>query len=188
RAVHTEQYLCTTGLGNAQFSEAAVALMSIHQLFERRLGQGSLHQWDVKKEQGHIALDFHNQYLTTPENTSAANIIDIPDDMDPFHILRRHITDEVFTMDGLVKYYERVKPDNVAKPQFKKSHSTAISVGQLVEIQTSFVAVPRGKGKYKMVCKLRSICDINRERVEQALRKGLPTQKVKHVVGYDDDK
>lgn len=50
--------------------------------------------------------------------------------------------------------------------QYKKSHLTTISVGQLVEIQTSFVAVPRGKGKYKLVCKLRSVCVLDQS-IEQ---------------------
>lgn len=98
------------------------------------------------------------------------------------------------------------------KPQHKKCHSTAISIGQLVEIQTAFVAAPRGKGKYKMVCKARAVCildksietvssdvevkymllmistqDINNERVQLALRSTSPMRKLKRNIGYDDD-
>ncbi|TFY52084.1 hypothetical protein EVJ58_g10208, partial [Rhodofomes roseus] len=82
-----------------------------------------------------------------------------------------------------------------SKYQFKQSHPTALSVGQLVEIQTSFAVVPRGKKKYKLINKLRSICvldrsienEINQERIQAALRKTSPTRKVKRNVGYEDD-
>ena len=50
--------------------------------------------------------------------------------------------------------------------QYKKAHATAVSVGQLVEIQASFAAVPRGRGKYKMVCKLCSVCVLDQS-IEQ---------------------
>ena len=50
--------------------------------------------------------------------------------------------------------------------QYKTSHFTSISTGQLVEIQASFAAVPRGRGKYKMVCRLRSVCILDQS-IEQ---------------------
>ena len=39
---------------------------------------------------------------------------------------------------------------------------TGIQVGNLVEIQVSFCAVPIAKGKYKMLLKLRSVCVLDR--------------------------
>ncbi|EPS99195.1 hypothetical protein FOMPIDRAFT_65033, partial [Fomitopsis schrenkii] len=147
-------------------------------------------------EQEHIVLDFHNQYLTLREKALEGNIIDIPKDVDPFGILQKHVTNGVFTTDSIVQCFQRTKADGPSqKMQYKKSHLTTISVGQLVEIQTSFVAVPRGKGKYKLVCKLRSVCildqsieqELNRECVQQALRSASPMRKVKWNVNYDDD-
>lgn len=80
-----------------------------------------------------------------------------------------------------------------------------------MEVQSSFLAVPAGKGKYKLVCKLRSICvldrsiedvsaiinvnniiilnppqELNRERLQAVIRKPSPLRKVKRQVGYDD--
>ncbi|KAH9921060.1 uncharacterized protein B0H18DRAFT_880502, partial [Fomitopsis serialis] len=163
KLVHTEQYVRIGGLGSAQFDQSAVAMMNIHQLFESRLGKGCLQGWDVKREQGHIVLDFHNRYLTPRSSASSASIMDIPHDYDPRHILRSHMTDEVFTSDNVVQYYERVQDVNrQAKYHFKTSHPTSVSVGQMVEVQSSFVAVPRGKDKYKLICKLRSICVLDR--------------------------
>lgn len=111
KVLHTEQYLRITGLGNAQFGQAAVAMISIHQLFSKMLVKGSMHDWEVKREQEHIVLDFHNQYLTLREKALEGNIIDIPKDVDPFGILQKHVTNEVFTTDSIVQCFQRTKAD-----------------------------------------------------------------------------
>lgn len=111
KVLHTEQYLRITGLGNAQFGQAAVAMISIHQLFSKMLVKGSMHDWEVKREQEHIVLDFHNQYLTLREKALEGNIIDIPKDVDPFGILQKHVTNEVFTTDSIVQCFQRMKAD-----------------------------------------------------------------------------
>ena len=69
KVLHTEQYMRIAGLGSAQFGEAAVAMLSIHQMFSKSLVKGSMHEWEVKREQEHIVLDFQNQYLSLQENT-----------------------------------------------------------------------------------------------------------------------
>lgn len=48
---------------------------------------------------------------------------------------------------------------------------TGIQVGNMVEVQVAFCAVPIGKGHYKLLLKLRSICVLNRmvERVSNSL-------------------
>lgn len=112
KVLHTEQYMRIAGLGNAQFGEAAVAMLSIHQLFSKSLVKGSMHEWEVKREQEHIVLDFHNQYLSLRENTLSSNIIDIPKDIDPFGILQKHITNEVFTTDSIIECFQRMKVDS----------------------------------------------------------------------------
>ena len=112
KVLHTEQYLRVTGLGNAQFGEAAVAMLSIHQLFSKLLVKGSMHDWEVKREQEHIVLDFHNQYLSLRENTLSSNIVNIPKDIDPFGILQKHITNEVFTTDSIIECFQRMKVDS----------------------------------------------------------------------------
>lgn len=112
KVLHTEQYMCITGLGNAQFGEAAVAMLSIHQMFSKSLVKGSMHEWEVKREQEHIVLDFHNQYLSLRENTLSSNIVDIPKDIDPFGILQKHITNEVFTTDSIIECFQRIKVDS----------------------------------------------------------------------------
>lgn len=113
RVLHTEQYLRITGLGSPHFDKAAVTLLSVHQFFVNMLGKTAVHEWDVKREQGNLVLDFHNQYLTLREHASQESIIDIPKDIDPFGILAKHVGDEVFTTDGLVKCFERVKANNI---------------------------------------------------------------------------
>ena len=112
KVLHTEQYMRITGLGNAQFGEAAVAMLSIHQLFSKSLVKGSMHEWEVKCEQEHIVLDFHNQYLSLRENTLSSNIINIPKDIDPFGILQKHITNEIFTTDSIIECFQRIKVDS----------------------------------------------------------------------------
>lgn len=115
KVLHTEQYLQVTGLDNAQFGEAAVAMLSIHQLFSKLLVKGSMHDWEVKREQEHIVLDFHNPYLTLREKAVSSNIIDIPQDIDPFGILKKHVTNEVFTTDSIIQCFQRMKGDGPSK-------------------------------------------------------------------------
>lgn len=109
KVLHTEQYMRITGLGNAQFGESAVSMLSIHQLFSKQLMKGSIHDWEVKREQDYIVLDFHNPYLSLREKILSSNIIDIPQDVDPLGILRKHVTNEVFTTDSIVQCFQRIK-------------------------------------------------------------------------------
>ena len=115
KVLHTEQYVCIGGLGDPQFNQGAVAVLAIHQFLESRLGSGSLQNMDVKWEQGHIVLDFHNPYLTLREKAVSSNIIDIPQDIDPFGILKKHVTKEVFTTDSIIQCFQRMKGDGPSK-------------------------------------------------------------------------
>ena len=89
-----------------------MAMLSIHQLFSKSLVKGSMHEWEVKREQEHIVLDFPNQYLSLRENTLSSNIVDIPKDIDPFGILQKHITNEVFTTDSIIECFQRMRVDS----------------------------------------------------------------------------
>ena len=104
-----------TGLGNAQFGEATVAMLSIHQLFSKMLVKGTMLDWEVKREQEHIVLDFHSQYLSLREKTISSAIIDIPKDIDPFGILQKRITDEVFTTDSTIDCFQRVRVEGLSQ-------------------------------------------------------------------------
>ncbi|KAH9840713.1 uncharacterized protein C8Q71DRAFT_721210 [Rhodofomes roseus] len=81
------------------FDQGAVAVLAIHQFLESRLGSGSLQDMDVKREQGHIVLDFHN----------------------------RQVTDEVFTADNAVQFYERVKLDGSSCRMYAQIRLTGIN-------------------------------------------------------------
>lgn len=113
--LHTEQYMRITGLGNVQFGEATVAMLSIHQLFSKMLVKGTMLDWEVKREQEHIVLDFHSQYLSLWEKTISSAIIDIPKDIDPFGILQKRITDEVFTTDSTIDCFQRVRVEGLSQ-------------------------------------------------------------------------
>ncbi|OSX56044.1 hypothetical protein POSPLADRAFT_1161337, partial [Postia placenta MAD-698-R-SB12] len=65
--------------------------------------------WEVKWEGGHIVLDFHNRYLMPHSKVHTSTILTIPEEMDPYHILRNRITNEVYTQDNEVKYFECTK-------------------------------------------------------------------------------
>lgn len=49
-----------------------------------------------------------------------------------------------------------------SKHHFQPVSPSVFTVGQLVEVQVSFVVVPVSKRVWKMILKLRSICILNR--------------------------
>ncbi|OSX62433.1 hypothetical protein POSPLADRAFT_1142711, partial [Postia placenta MAD-698-R-SB12] len=143
--------------------------------------------WKVKWEGGHIVVDFHNRYLMPHSKAHTSTILTIPEEMDPYHILRNRITNEVYTQDNEVKYFERTK----------ESHNGIIvfTVGQLVEVQVSFVVVLVSKGVWKMILKLWSICilnriiqeELNQEHLCSMMGSSSSLKKVKRRVGYEED-
>lgn len=111
RLLHSEQYIRLSELSTETFDSAAAAVVGIHQFMGSRIVSGGLNEWNVKREGGHIVLDFHNRYLTAREKAADQPVLDIPDAIDPHRLLRDRIKDEVYTQNNEVQYFERLTED-----------------------------------------------------------------------------
>lgn len=105
-----------TGLGIEPFNEAAQALLELSQVIARQLPPGCLIDFQPSQEQGFIALEFANRYLTSAKNVIKAKEIDIPKTIDPFGILSLHGSGERYTEDNEVLYFERQLHDKGPRP------------------------------------------------------------------------
>ena len=50
-----------------------------------------------------------------------------------------------------------------SEPSYINCLPSALKIGQIVEAQVAFCAVPIGKGKYRLICKLRALCILDRQ-------------------------
>ncbi|KAI0083288.1 hypothetical protein BDY19DRAFT_900527, partial [Irpex rosettiformis] len=184
-----KQSLVLTGLGEEQFDNAVKAVIELHSRFASHLPAESLQSWSPIKDEDTLCLELSNRYFTPDYLSKEYDSIPIDESIDPLGILRTKAVRGKHTEDNVVLYYERLLDKN-NKCSYVSCKPILVKLGLLVEVQISFCTVPISKGRFVMLCKLRSVCilddqDLNNEAFERM--KTAPrttTKKLKRKVGY----
>ncbi|KAI0083686.1 hypothetical protein BDY19DRAFT_899902, partial [Irpex rosettiformis] len=131
-----------------------------------------------------LCLELSNRYFTPDYLATEYDIIPIDESIDPLEILRTKATRGKHTEDNVVLYYERLLDKN-NKYSYVSCKPILVKIGLLVEVQISFCTVPISKGRFVMLCKLRSVCILDDQVYKVRMRACLnTTKKLKRKVGY----
>ncbi|KAI0083661.1 hypothetical protein BDY19DRAFT_998389 [Irpex rosettiformis] len=187
-----KQSLVLTGLGEGHFDSAVKAIIELQSRFASHLPVDSLQPWSPIKDEDMLCLELSNRYFTPDYLAAGYDVVSIDESIDPLGILRAKAASGKHTEDNVVLYYERLLDKN-NKHIYVSCKPVLVKIGLLVEVQASFCTVPISKGRFVMLCKLRSICilddqvykDLTNEVFERMKTTAKdPLGKIKRKVGY----
>ncbi|KAF9465631.1 hypothetical protein BDZ94DRAFT_1306973 [Collybia nuda] len=161
RYKYLRQSLTISGLGTTKFDQALAAATEIYGAFDRTFPDGQLESWSAS---GFIspgdfsALDASNRYMIPRRDVPKAQHQPFPPHVDPKRILEEMAigSEHVHTEENSVFYFTShlVGP---GKRTFVDAPPQTFRIGDIVEVQVSFVAVPLKGDQYKMLTILHSI-------------------------------
>ncbi|GLB39707.1 hypothetical protein LshimejAT787_0702170 [Lyophyllum shimeji] len=160
---YLRQYIKISGLGTPTFEAALQSTGEIYGQFDRNFPDGALEGWSAANSQGTggDVLEASNRYMVQRRDASGS---DIPfgELVDPKKILEGMARDsqQVHTDDNEVLYFKRRTGDD-GKHVYEKVGPQMFRVGDIVELQVTFVVVPLKGDRYKMMSVLRSIALID---------------------------
>ncbi|KAF7789840.1 hypothetical protein EIP86_000786 [Pleurotus ostreatoroseus] len=198
--VRTQQTVMLSGVSSRQFGTAIAAIGQIVEVFNAQCTRDELLPWSPRIVQGHPTLTLSSRYFTADGGSTKHDMRAFPEDLDPYNILRNAVPDGLYTEDNEVLYYERRKFSNSDTLKYVTVQPTAFKIGQLVQAQLAFMLVPRGKGKYGLILRLRSLCILSHAVTDDCSRAQLENftatpealaPRMKRRVGYlaeDEDK
>ncbi|KAF8068805.1 hypothetical protein FPV67DRAFT_1414586, partial [Lyophyllum atratum] len=152
---YLRQRISISGLGAASFEAAMQSASEVYGLFDREFVDGALESFATSDRSGEDTLDASNRYFTSGRDALPDEGVPFSKDVDPKGILQA-MTGEgyVHTEDNEVLYFHRRIRHEPLRPQ-------AFRIGDIVEIQVSFIVVPMKGERYKMMTVLRSIALID---------------------------
>ncbi|THU86706.1 hypothetical protein K435DRAFT_804899 [Dendrothele bispora CBS 962.96] len=147
-APYLRQHVGITGLGLAYMTDAVDNIHRLYAKFERALQSQDLHPWAADQSCGYNTMEFQQIAGTLPL-----------DGVDPDGVLRRMLGNGiVHTEENTVLYMKANKPDlpNL-KWRYQDINPANFSIGDIVEIQFTIMAVRQKQGDYKIIFVLKSL-------------------------------
>ena len=164
------------------FSSALDAAHMIYKHFDRQFPEGLLDAWSTDSTLD--SLDISNCYLTPLKNVSGLESVPFHKGVDPRNILRDMAkNDHIHTEDNYVAYFQMHRDSDGHRKyvqsmhnnffrwnsllfwpgicRFKTCEPQTFRVGDIVQVQLSFVVIPVKAGRRKMLTVLRSLALVN---------------------------
>ncbi|KAJ3493814.1 hypothetical protein NLJ89_g10931 [Agrocybe chaxingu] len=197
-ARYLRQSVTLVGFDTPSFNSAVHAITQIHGLFARSVGTENLEQCGmVSHSEDHSCVETSNRYFTPKKDVTSCTSIQFSPDVDPHGYLAEAAGPNLFHgEDNEVYYYERTIDRSGKDYKFIPTRPGKFQVGDIVEVQTSFIAVPLRDNKFKTSMILRSITllegrhtqDAAAAKVSQLLMHPRSQVKVfRRRVGYGDE-
>ncbi|THU94769.1 hypothetical protein K435DRAFT_667775, partial [Dendrothele bispora CBS 962.96] len=157
QAPYLRQHIGITGLGLAYMSQAIEHFHQLYAKFERGLASEEIDAWHADQSYKYEGITANSHYFTVGANAAGRQSIPFQDGVDPEGILRRLLGDgTVHTEENSVLY---MKATNTGQSKWRYSDLSPsnFSIGDIVEIQFTVMAIRKREGNYKMVIALRSL-------------------------------
>ncbi|KAF8868776.1 hypothetical protein BD779DRAFT_1683078 [Infundibulicybe gibba] len=175
------QTVAVTGLGSTKFEDATEAGHAIFEIFQREFQEGKVEQWVTERSNGHSCMFISNRYMTPRRDAPDMNHIPFGADVDPNGHLESMIKEGfVHGEENIVEYYTQQISEG--RKSFLKAGPQSFRVGDLVDVQLSFVIVPLKEQRYKMVTVLHSIALVNGSFSQEARKKRAATSNLLSMV------
>lgn len=218
RFKYLRQGISLTGLGTATFTNALDAAHEIHQQFDRQFEEGVLERWSCSSaDNASPCIDISNRYLTPAKEAGGTDETPFHKGVDPKGILQSMANGDgsisyMHTEDNQVRYFNMHRDTEgnrklvyQIKDQDNSSHTfwggrfvscepQMFRIGDIVQVQISFVVIPIKGGRRKMLTVLRSIALLDGTFSKQItnsntqITKQVPSKMktLKRRIGYDE--
>ena len=170
------QTIVITGLQSSTFSKIIPTIAEIHAVFSSAVGAKRLEECQITTSyRGMSALELSNHYFTSHIKMAEGSELVLSTDIDPYGYLAHAAGMTLcYTKENAVLYFERQgSNDNnykfsssyheenyhshTSQCRYKPVKPVIFGVGDIVEIQASFMTVTLKQGKFKTMMVLRGI-------------------------------
>ncbi|KAF8220010.1 hypothetical protein L208DRAFT_1336227, partial [Tricholoma matsutake] len=160
RIKYLHQSITLSGLGSPTFEQVILAAQEIYGHFDRQFTEGTLESWNNSPENS-MALNISNRYLTPQTEAGAQPSIPFFKGVDPRNILKNLSRGDlsqahIHTEDNQVQYFV-LHRGRAGECKYEECEPQQFRIGDIVQVQMSFVAVPIKGGMHKMLTVLRLI-------------------------------
>jgi len=178
-------------MGSPTFEEAVKSAYELYQRFQRQFPDGKLENWNTMMYKEHYSLDASNRYFTPKRDALTMEHVPFSKVVDPNGVLEEMARmDYIHGEENEVQYYI-CQSDGDGKKRYEIAQPQTYRIGDIVEIQISFIAVPLKGQKYKMITVLHSIASMDNSFAVAATKKRtalgtiVPKTVLKRRVGYE---
>ncbi|KAF9031149.1 hypothetical protein BJ165DRAFT_1535480 [Panaeolus papilionaceus] len=198
QAKYARQSVGLTALKTGVFDEVFNAIAEVHNLFRLQVGKGMEQRSTFATFEDNPALDVCNRYLTHRRNAQYDEREELSETIDPHgFLLAAAGNDYLYTSENVVQYHQLQGGKSGSPARVETCRPTVFQVGDVVEVQVSFVALPMRGNRFKISLVLRGMLQLNNEATRRsnvqrmkadASQPMVPTGGLKRRVGYAEER
>ncbi|KAJ7108106.1 hypothetical protein C8R44DRAFT_636894, partial [Mycena epipterygia] len=158
KAIHLTQHAEICGMETEAFNQSINSIGAIKDLFEEHLPGAVV--WSLETEEGHAGTLFSasNRVFTYRADDPTEQDTGFQSGVDPMHILNRlKGKDLIHAPENIVQYFKRAEVLSDDKPAYVTTVPGRFKIGDIVEMQLSFVALTSLHKKVKVTARLQAL-------------------------------
>jgi len=194
---YMRQSAALTAFGNPAYNNLLANIAVIHTIFKRAIGERLIDDSDQTSSytENPVTIDVANRYFVPKAKALPEDIRTLTTEVDPFGTLAKAAGSAyVHTEENRVYYFEKTIGSD-GETIFRPTSPQTFQVGDIVEVQVSFIAVPIRDNKWKINKILRSISLFDGSYTQDAFVRGVmqrapeerPKISLKRKVGYVEE-
>ncbi|KIM73462.1 hypothetical protein PILCRDRAFT_29654, partial [Piloderma croceum F 1598] len=163
RCRYLRQSIGITGLGREYFDNAIYGIMQMHGIFNCQFKENDLEPWQPSMHDQMPTIDANNRYFTPRRESPSTLPVPFQPMVDLKGTLTRlasNLNNFIYTQDNQVHYFE-YRADNTGIKGYEEVDPNKFCIGDIVEVQLSFVVIPIKDGKNKLISVMRALTLLN---------------------------
>ncbi|TFK53518.1 hypothetical protein OE88DRAFT_1611284, partial [Heliocybe sulcata] len=151
------QSIQITGLSDETFKNAMQGIAIIHRHMSRSFKDGAMQSWAPSDFDGHPAIDVTTRFFNHSKAPGGTISIPFDTNIDPKGILSKLVDDKwVHTPDNTVDYCQFIQKED-EKFKYIKCNPAIFRIGDIVEVEVGFIAIPIASSQVRLGLVLRSL-------------------------------
>ncbi|KAJ7156489.1 hypothetical protein C8R43DRAFT_1125690 [Mycena crocata] len=158
KAMFLSQFVEICGERTSTFDDSMKGVAAVYECFGRYLAGVKLNKPADSEKNGQMFFSAANRVFTAQSDAPSEQDNDFQDGLDPLRKLVKFKTGElIHAPENIVRYYKRVQEDDESPAVYQHYVPGAFAVGDIVELQVSFVALAAGNNKVKITNRLQAV-------------------------------
>ncbi|KAJ7182683.1 hypothetical protein C8R43DRAFT_940794 [Mycena crocata] len=170
RAINLSQFAEICGDRTPTFDDAMLNITTIYECFHQQLAGVEIVNAGDKEKNGQSLFNASNRLFTFQSDSPTEQNNEFQRGVDPFRQLEKFKTsgELIHAPENIVKYFHRIQGDGDNPATYEGCIPGAFEVGDLVEMQVSFVALAVGKNKIKIHSRLQALTLLDKQFTKEA--------------------
>ncbi|KAJ7709296.1 hypothetical protein B0H16DRAFT_1481016 [Mycena metata] len=193
QVIKLSQFAEICGLGTSLFDDSMTSATVVHDRFAQYFCGTPVSKWQPEVSPIGTVFSASNRLFTFKTDAPTEQGREFEPGVDPVGILERFKTADIFhAPENVVKYFRTVSDQERGETKHLQSFPGAFRVGDLVEMQASFVAIMTTQGQIKVTTRLHALTlldtsftyEADKKRMTFQSRTAVIQKQVKRKIGY----